>query len=112
MDGNHDVIVPRWAVEFILENASLQDEGPAGEGWWSEEMIKAREAIENALKTDADMVSRLNDSERDSDGNRDSPRLLDDGELDVRQREVEHQLHGHILAVGDVGVPPSGKKMR
>ena len=46
---NETVIVPRWALEFVLENASFQDCGPFGQGWPSQEMEKATKALETAL---------------------------------------------------------------
>ena len=47
------VSVPRWALEFIMANANLSDEGPSGEGWPSAEMEKARDAITRSLETRA-----------------------------------------------------------
>ena len=46
------VSVPRWALEFIMANANLSDEGPSGEGC-SAEMEKARDAITRSLETRA-----------------------------------------------------------
>lgn len=43
------ISVPRWALEFILQHADFADEGPYGEGWRSEEMRRAQEALENAV---------------------------------------------------------------
>jgi hypothetical protein len=55
MDKKPDdvVSVPRWALEFIMENASLCDEGVSQEGWPSAKMRKAREAVEAALQCEA-----------------------------------------------------------
>jgi hypothetical protein len=46
------IVVPRWAIEFIIEHAMLCDEGPYeyGQGWPSAKMRQAREAIEASLK--------------------------------------------------------------
>jgi len=52
MDETKTVTVPRWALEFIMQNASFWDEGPAGEGWSSPEMARATEALEVALRDD------------------------------------------------------------
>lgn len=41
--------VPRWALEFILENANFQDAGGWPEGWPSDKMEKAKAALEAAL---------------------------------------------------------------
>jgi len=43
------VAVPRWAIEFILENCSLCDMGVRDEGWSSAKMKQAQETIEQAL---------------------------------------------------------------
>ena len=40
--------VPRWALEFIMENASFIDEGPGAEGWCSDKMERAVKAIDAA----------------------------------------------------------------
>ena len=45
------VSVPRWALEFVLENANFQDEGPTGEGWCSDEMEKAVSALNDSLRS-------------------------------------------------------------
>jgi hypothetical protein len=50
---NDMITVPRWALEFILQHADFADEGPYGEGWCSEEMSRAQEALERALKISA-----------------------------------------------------------
>ena len=42
--------IPRWAIEFVLENAILADDGPPDEGWESEEMAKALTTIRAALQ--------------------------------------------------------------
>jgi len=47
---NETVIVPRWALEFVLENASFQDQGPFGQGWPSQEMEKAIKALEALIE--------------------------------------------------------------
>jgi hypothetical protein len=47
------ISVPRWALEFILERADFADRGPAGQGWSSEEMKRAQEALEKAFKISA-----------------------------------------------------------
>jgi hypothetical protein len=44
------VVVPRWALEFIMENAHLCDRGISDEGWPSPRMREAEAAIEAALK--------------------------------------------------------------
>ena len=44
------VAVPRWAIEFLLENgAPFWDAGPVGEGWPSPGMERAIRALEDAL---------------------------------------------------------------
>jgi hypothetical protein len=48
--STEQVLVPRWALEFVLTNGSFQDEGPAPEGWQSIEMRKAMDALESVLK--------------------------------------------------------------
>jgi hypothetical protein len=60
--GNHDVLIPRWAIEFILLNASFRDEGRINEEYRSGKMIDAQEAIEKALKDDEERVLRLDNS--------------------------------------------------
>lgn len=44
------VSVPKWALEFVLERGSFQDEGPVPEGWSSTEMDAAIKLLEAALK--------------------------------------------------------------
>lgn len=43
------VEVPRWALEFVLDRGIFQDEGPAPEGWTSDEMRRSLDALEAAL---------------------------------------------------------------
>jgi|HubBroStandDraft_6_1064221.scaffolds.fasta_scaffold3381132_2 hypothetical protein len=58
MPGNHDVLIPRWAIEAIIELGNLYEHGSLeGAEMWG----RAHEAIEHALKADEEMVSRLND---------------------------------------------------
>jgi hypothetical protein len=44
------ISVPLWALEFIMAHADFVDDGPVGEGWKSDEMNRAIEALENAIK--------------------------------------------------------------
>lgn len=44
------VTVPLWALKFILENANFRDEGLGGGGWESDEMCRARIALEQAME--------------------------------------------------------------
>lgn len=46
--GTETIVVPLWAVEFILDNASLADEADAGVGWLSPKMQQARNELEAA----------------------------------------------------------------
>lgn len=46
---DESVSVPRWALEFVLENANFQDEGPWPEGWPSPQMEKAIKALADVL---------------------------------------------------------------
>lgn len=46
------VTLPRWAIEYILDNATLWDEGPAAAGWKSNWMSIAHNVIERALARD------------------------------------------------------------
>lgn len=58
MPGNHDVRVPRWAIQAIIELGHLYEYGDLeGAEMWG----RAHEAIGQALKSDEEMVSRLND---------------------------------------------------
>ena len=52
------VSVPRWALEFVLENANFQDEGPPGEGWRSDEMEKAVSALTERLQKFLNLTGR------------------------------------------------------
>lgn len=38
-------VVPRWALDFVLDRGCFQDEGPAPEGWSSDEMYRALETL-------------------------------------------------------------------
>jgi len=75
-DVNDTITVPRWAAEFIMENASFQDEGPFGEGWRSAAMKRATDAIEQALANraatvpseDAKFLNQVADMLTDIDG--------------------------------------------
>ena len=46
---DESVSVPRWALEFVLENANFQDAGPCPEGWSSPQMEKAIKALEDVV---------------------------------------------------------------
>jgi hypothetical protein len=49
MDDCDYILVPRWAFEFVLANADFADEGSrCCEAWSSEQMKRAREALEKA----------------------------------------------------------------
>lgn len=50
MDKAEMITVPRWALDFVMENADFWDEGPQGEGWRSQEMVEATEALEKAIR--------------------------------------------------------------
>jgi hypothetical protein len=50
MDKTEMVSVPRWALEFVMERADFWDSGPPGEGWPSDKMVEATEALEAALR--------------------------------------------------------------
>ncbi len=44
------VTVPRWALTYVLEHAAFDDEGPYEEGWRSEKMKRAVDALEESLR--------------------------------------------------------------
>ena len=44
------VTVPRWALQFVMDNACFWDKGPPGEGWRSDEMSRATDELEKALE--------------------------------------------------------------
>lgn len=44
------VEVPKWALEFILDNGCFQDKGPMPEGWASDEMRKALDQLNKAIE--------------------------------------------------------------
>lgn len=48
MPHTETVLVPRWALEFILENGCFQDVGPHPEGWSSEAMRRALDELRRA----------------------------------------------------------------
>lgn len=48
------------AIEFVLENADLQDDGPFPEGWRSNEMCEAQEVLEKWV---GEQKATLNESE-------------------------------------------------
>ncbi|WP_146090445.1 hypothetical protein [Rhodopseudomonas palustris] len=67
------VSVPRWALQFIMENANFQDEGPVGDGWPSQQMSAATAALDDALKAAlSDQVDALNGENVTSNGLGDS----------------------------------------
>ena len=49
-DDQKTVTVPRWALQFVMDYACFQDRGPDGEGWRSDEMERATDALERALE--------------------------------------------------------------
>lgn len=49
-DETRTVTVPLWAIKFIIDHADLCDDGPYGEGWRSEKMALAQEAVEAAME--------------------------------------------------------------
>ncbi len=51
MDGN-EVLVPRELLEFLYDKIiGLEDEGPLGEGWKSDELNRAITQLEGLLDT-------------------------------------------------------------
>ncbi len=50
MTDEPTVTVPRWALQFVMDNACFWDKGPTGEGWRSEEMRRATDELEKALE--------------------------------------------------------------
>jgi hypothetical protein len=46
------VEVPRWALDFVMMRASFEDAGPHGEGWPSDEMQRAMDALNAALNAE------------------------------------------------------------
>jgi hypothetical protein len=43
------VVVPVWALAYVMNHAYFQDEGPSPEGWSSPKMEAACDALEAAL---------------------------------------------------------------
>lgn len=54
MDKNDLIKVPRWALQLVLDEANLNDSGPPGEGWRSEEMDKAVAVLAVAVEAEAE----------------------------------------------------------
>jgi hypothetical protein len=50
------VVVPVWALAYVMNHASFQDEGPGLEGWSSPKMEAACHALESALAAVPDEV--------------------------------------------------------
>jgi len=44
------VVVPRWALQFVMQHGYFCDRGPYEEGWPSDEMEQAIKAIKEAMK--------------------------------------------------------------
>jgi hypothetical protein len=50
MTDEPSVTVPCWALQLVMDNACFWDKGPPGEGWRSDEMIRATDVLEKALE--------------------------------------------------------------
>lgn len=50
------LIVPAWALAYVMDHANFQDDGPAFEGWPSPKMAAACAALEFALSSLPDEV--------------------------------------------------------
>lgn len=44
------VEVPRWALDFVMENAGFEDHGPRNSPWRSDEMERAVKVLVATLK--------------------------------------------------------------